>query len=297
MSEKKAANALVLERSQQVIDLGALIAKSHSQIPWREFSRQLAGHLVHAETRGAKSRDEEVAALKKLVGIREAERKAIEDDDNIYRCKKLKAEGDGGIVDGCGWQGRRVQRCPKCGSDRFRVVDVAHLPRQRLENDPSKEDIDSLIARSSLGAPPAEPPKHELDIALEELRKIPRQPMPVGVLQSMLAFMRQNWTNDGAEGEAVHLLCNELERRLDLEEAAAKQEAAVEDSWADLMSKEINKAINEPHGPCEDSLINAVTGLRNRLVDLEAAIYKTADKSIHIPTRDMLFGIIKRWNG
>jgi hypothetical protein len=41
----------------------------------------------------------------------------------LYRCKKKKS--DGGIVDGCGWQGRNTDLCPNCGSDVLRMVDAA----------------------------------------------------------------------------------------------------------------------------------------------------------------------------
>lgn len=43
-----------------------------------------------------------------------------------YRCKHLKSPpGDGGVVDGCGWQGPlHVAVCPSCGSRRIRPVQV-----------------------------------------------------------------------------------------------------------------------------------------------------------------------------
>lgn len=43
----------------------------------------------------------------------------------IYRCKRRKnPPGDGGIVDGCGWQGPRPrdEACPSCGSTMLREV-------------------------------------------------------------------------------------------------------------------------------------------------------------------------------
>ena len=45
---------------------------------------------------------------------------ATTDDDpgRVYRCKHVK-RGDGGIVDGCGWQGPRVERCPVCNSNLY----------------------------------------------------------------------------------------------------------------------------------------------------------------------------------
>jgi hypothetical protein len=41
-------------------------------------------------------------------------------------------------------------------------------------------------------------------------------------LKAAIAFARATWLNDGAEGETVHLLCDELDRRLD-EEAEIKR--------------------------------------------------------------------------
>lgn len=39
----------------------------------------------------------------------------------LYRCKRVKP-GDGGIVDGCGWQGGHQAACPSCGSKILRPV-------------------------------------------------------------------------------------------------------------------------------------------------------------------------------
>ncbi len=40
------------------------------------------------------------------------------DPGRSYRCKHLRRI-DGAIVDGCGWQGPRTERCPICNSNRF----------------------------------------------------------------------------------------------------------------------------------------------------------------------------------
>jgi hypothetical protein len=41
-----------------------------------------------------------------------------------YRCKHIKA-GDGGMVDGCGYQGPHAAKCPNCGSAILRPVGAA----------------------------------------------------------------------------------------------------------------------------------------------------------------------------
>lgn len=46
----------------------------------------------------------------------------------VYRCRRRKTPGDGGIVDGCGWQGLRRKRCPDCGSTLLRPTREPHLP-------------------------------------------------------------------------------------------------------------------------------------------------------------------------
>lgn len=40
----------------------------------------------------------------------------------LVRCKRLKIPGDGGVVDGCGWQGVAAGQCPSCGSRLLRPL-------------------------------------------------------------------------------------------------------------------------------------------------------------------------------
>ncbi len=52
----------------------------------------------------------------------------------VYRCKHIKIPGDGGFVDGCGWQGpesrMREGACPSCGSAYCRKVEPQQPPAE-----------------------------------------------------------------------------------------------------------------------------------------------------------------------
>lgn len=84
---------------------------------------------------------------------------------SVVRCKRIKKPpGDGGVVDGCGWQGHAPQSgaCPSCGSTLLREVKDMSFSASLLtfsEDRALLEEIDSLWEKHRL---PGDKFLHEL---------------------------------------------------------------------------------------------------------------------------------------
>lgn len=95
--------------------------------PWHELVLECIQKVVHEPHDAATDALLDAVCSMRVQMMR---MEAPTQSPQVYRCKRVKTPGDGGVVDGCGWQGtlanmqdRDGQKlCPLCGSSRFGLV-------------------------------------------------------------------------------------------------------------------------------------------------------------------------------